>query len=140
VIGLNLNYFTADYVPINSSVTPFPAAMGYLSSGECRPLYNGNISSIAGNNRALNNAANVGSPLMFYNYKYDQLNRIVAMDAYKKTSPSSNSWSDLTAINFFKERSTYDANGNIPKYFRNGHKASNLMDSLTYTYNGDMNL
>jgi len=139
VLGLNLNYYTADYIPINSGVTPFPAAMGNLTSGEYRPLYNGNISSIAQNNRALNNAANVGSPLMFYNYKYDQLNRLVAMDAYKKTSLTSNDWAGLSVMAYFKERIAYDANGNILKYLRNGHKATNLMDSLTYSYSSGTN-
>src|SRR6478735_279356 len=133
-VSFNLNYYNGDYIAINSGVNPFPAAMGYLSSGEYRPLYNGNINSMAVNNRALNNAANVGSPLMFYNYKYDQLNRLVAMDAYKKSSLSANDWSGLTVMNFFKERVSYDANGNILKYLRNGHKAANTMDSLTYTY------
>jgi RHS repeat-associated protein len=103
------------------------------------PLYNGNISSIAQNNRALNNAANVGSPLLFYNYKYDQLNRLVAMDAYKKTSLSANDWAGLTVMPYFKERIAYDTNGNILKYLRNGHKAANLMDSLTYWYNSGTN-
>jgi hypothetical protein len=36
-------------------------------TGEYRPLYNGNISSIAENYRALNNAANVGGGAVWSN-------------------------------------------------------------------------
>ena len=61
------------------------------------------------------------------------------MDAYKKTSLSSNDWAGLSVMTYFKERIAYDANGNILKYLRNGHKATSVMDSLTYGYNNGTN-
>ncbi|HOZ68407.1 MAG TPA: hypothetical protein PK328_03555 [Chitinophagaceae bacterium] len=44
-----------------------------------------------------------------------------------------------TASDNYKERITYDANGNIQTYLRNGEKASNsqLMNNLRYQYEWD---
>ena len=74
VLGLTLHYFTGDYSAIDESVTPFPGYSAYLNA-DYRPLYNGNISSMATNFGKFN------KPLL-YNYKYDQLNRLTRMDAY----------------------------------------------------------
>jgi hypothetical protein len=80
-----------------------------------------------------------GSPLIFYNYMYDQLNRLVQQDAYNGFNTGTNSW--VAANNMgsmgerLKERIAYDANGNIMNYLRkslNGGTAD--MDSLTYKY------
>jgi len=49
--------------------------VGYMPSADYKPLYNGNISSMAVNIGQLN------APLL-YNYQYDQLNRIISMDAF----------------------------------------------------------
>ena len=67
-------------------------------------------------------AVNIGkfnNPVL-YNYTYDQLNRITTMDDFKGLD-TSNSWSGLTAMQDYKERVSYDANGNILKYLRNGY-------------------
>jgi RHS repeat-associated protein len=126
-IGFNLNYYAGDYSSI-SGANPFPGTSAFLA-GNYRPLYNGNISSMAVNIGKFNNP-------VLYNYTYDQLNRITAMDAFKGLD-TSNSWSGLTAMQDYKERVSYDANGNILRYLRNGYGSKLLMDSLTYKYNRD---
>ncbi|HEY8898342.1 MAG TPA: DUF6443 domain-containing protein [Niastella sp.] len=123
-----LNYFDGDYKAI-SGATPWSGATAL--GGNYRPLYNGNISSMAVNIEALNN------PLL-YNYQYDQLNRLVSMDAWKKNS----SWSSLTPTNDFQERVSYDPNGNILSYKRNGTTAGSKpldMDKLAYNYKAGTN-
>jgi RHS repeat-associated protein len=119
-----LSYFKGDYKAISGASSQDPDV-----KNEYRPLYNGNISSMAVNIDALHN------PLL-YNYQYDQLNRLVAMDAWKKNS---NDWSDITKLTTgdFQERVSYDANGNILTYHRNGNTAGGKqpeMDKLAYSY------
>ncbi|WP_207513814.1 EndoU domain-containing protein [Longitalea luteola] len=123
-----LNYYNGDFKAI-SGATPADAALTtrLISEQAYRPLYNGNISSMAVNIEKL------GNPQL-YNYQYDQLNRIVAMDAWKMTG---NTWGDLTHQGDFQERVSYDANGNILSYKRNGNTAGGKpldMDKLTYSY------
>jgi hypothetical protein len=120
---LALNYFNGDYKAISGATTWSGAALG----GDYRPLYNGNISSMAVNIGALNN------PLL-YNYQYDQLNRLVAMDAWKRNNDS---WGSLTHTTDFQERVSYDPNGNILSYIRHGNTAGGKqlqMDRLAYHY------
>jgi RHS repeat-associated protein len=123
-----LNYFKGDYKAI-SGAAALDSAVDSALDGEYRPLFNGNISSMAVNVGALNN------PLL-YNYQYDQLNRLVAMDAWGKTG---NNWSDIGKLpnGDFQERVRYDANGNILSYKRNGNTAGGKqldMDKLAYSY------
>ncbi len=98
-----------------------------------KPLYNGNISAMAVNVGQFHNP-------MLYNYQYDQLNRIVQMDAMTGLDTTNNTWNALTALDDYQERVAYDANGNILRYKRNGTTANSNqigMDSLTYHYNYD---
>ena len=74
---------------------------------------------------------------IFYNYTYDQLSRLTAMDAWNGYSLTNNNWNGMTLLQDYKERVTYDANGNILKYLRNGISSNLTMDSLTYNYNRD---
>ncbi|MCW3094074.1 MAG: hypothetical protein JWP81_5143 [Ferruginibacter sp.] len=132
-LGFNLNYFAGDYLPINISVNPFPGASAYLPGTENRPLYNGNINSMAVN-ISFPNATAFQVPQL-YNYKYDQLNRITGMDVYRGFNETSNTWSAMALTNDYKERVVYDANGNILKYLRNGTPSPFIvMDSLSYNY------
>lgn len=71
----NLKYYTGDYSPVNSSRNPFPAGLNHGHT-ENRPLYNGNIASMAVNIGQFNQP-------QLYNYQYDQLNRIVKMDVFR---------------------------------------------------------
>ncbi len=108
VFSYSLNYYAGDYSAINKNVTPFPGSSAYLNNNY-RPLYNGNISSMAVNIGTFNN------PLL-YNYGYDHLNRLSSMDVFTGLNQSTNDWSALRPTNDYKERITYDANGNINTY------------------------
>jgi hypothetical protein len=128
--GFQLNYFTGDYKPVNTSRNPFPGHSGYIGAAY-RPLYNGNISSMGVNIGKLNQP-------QLYNYEYDQLNRLVSMQAYRGFS--GNSWSGITATTDHQEQITYDGNGNITSYLRNGNTSAGkplAMDNLGYAYNKD---
>ncbi len=78
-----------------------------------------------------------------YAYQYDQLNRIVSMDAFKGFDNNSNAWATTAeATKNYKERISYDANGNILSYLRNGTTAGGAMqqmDSMIYQYPKDAN-
>jgi len=128
-VSFSLNYFGTDYTAINGAVLPFPGYSAYLNTSY-RPLYNGNISSSTVNIGAFN------QPL-FYNYTYDQLNRLTAMDAYNGLNQTANSWSAMTLMQDYRERVTYDEDGNILRYLRNGYGSNLTMDSLTYNYKRD---
>jgi YD repeat-containing protein len=133
-IGFNLNYFTGDYSSINGAI-PFPSHHGQLPSTTLyKPLFNGNISSMAVNIKALN------APKL-YMYKYDQLNRLTGMDTWTGLDTTLNDWSNGFAVsNQYRERIKYDANGNILKYNRWTDQTWNgPMDSLTYIYYANTN-
>jgi RHS repeat-associated protein len=71
-----------------------------------------------------------------YKYNYDQLNRIVSMQAYKGLNEASNTWAPIS-INDYSEATTYDPNGNILSYNRNGAPSANMpekMDEMSYDY------
>jgi len=119
VFGFSLNYFSNDYNPIDGT-NPFVAI------AVANDLFNGNINAMAVNIPKLGDAK-------VYGYKYDQLNRLVAMDAYNGLNNATNVFTPVT-INDYKERISYDANGNIKTYLRNGNAARLSMDDLTYTY------
>lgn len=137
-VSMSLDYFQGDYKPI-SSVTS-----NIYSKISPRNLYNGNIVSMYVDNRALVNTTQTQTAGMYYSYKYDQLNRMVGMDAYKPSAavpiPAP---TQFAAVNDFKETVSYDANGNIKTYFRNGNNATSAtvsnMDNMTYTYKAGKN-
>ena len=129
--GYTLYYYDGDYAPINFSIRqPFAEYKAYMQSlypGQYRQLFNGNISATA-----------TSIPTRFlsqlYHYRYDQLNRLADMDVYLGLTPENN-WSTLEHTETFKERYSYDGNGNIKTVLRHGHLSANpLMDSLTYMY------
>ncbi|WP_207516079.1 RHS repeat domain-containing protein [Longitalea luteola] len=134
--GLTLNYFGNDYTALNGN--PFPGYSGYLPANEFKPLYNGNISSSSIYQRKfeLVDNNNPGGPLIFYNYRYDQLNRLTAQDAYNGFSAATNGWQGMQSMGEkLKERIAYDANGNILKYLRKSFYGTTAqMDSLNYRY------
>jgi len=70
--------------------------------------------------------------LKVYNYHYDQLNRLVAMDAFNGLNPTAGTFTPLK-LDDYKERINYDANGNILTYSRNMNNAAS-MDKLKYNY------
>ena len=82
-----------------------------------------------------------------YNYRYDQLNRLVSMDAWKGYDAVNGHWEGLQKTEDFKERISYDGNGNILSYLRNGLFSPPTggaggglgMDDMQYGYNKDAN-
>lgn len=134
--GFALHYYqneTAgrrDYKPIAAGYLPF--ANGAISSAPNVELFNGNIAGMSVNISILN------TPMLTH-YRYDQLNRIVKTYTYKGLT-TSNGW-DREAIDQYRENISYDANGNILRYERNGNQeGTNLvMDNLTYQYPKDAN-
>lgn len=153
--GFSLNYYQAtvggntvkDYKNINQSEQPFAGGMFSLTNTDggtiAKPLFNGNIASM------FVNIPKLGNPNL-YGYEYDQLNRLVSMDAFGGFNNTTNGWTNATptATANYKERITYDANGNIRSYLRNGSTLPPsggggggllAMDNLTYGYNKDGN-
>jgi hypothetical protein len=130
-IGLTLNYFAGDYATIGGNL-PFPGYSGHLPAGMYRPLYNGNISSMSVYQKKFEGSGG----LIFYNYRYDQLNRLTGQDALTGYRPGNNDWYNMAPMGErLKERIAYDANGNILKYLRNSIDATaTAMDSLSYQY------
>jgi RHS repeat-associated protein len=124
--NFSLHYFKNDYTPISNSAPNFANVLTPLGSN-ASSLYNGNIAAMAVN------IPKLGTPFV-YNYKYDQLNRLVSMDAYSGLSNSGFTPVRLDDYDYYQERINYDPNGNILTYFRNGTKAGGIMDDLTYQY------
>jgi hypothetical protein len=127
--GFALHYYgSRDYHPVGAGITPFAEAE--VAGSGFRHLFNGNIGAMSVNIPSL------GEPLL-YGYSYDVLNRLTGMDALHNLDATSNAWTP-SSLNDFKERVSYDANGNILSYLRNGSETftgkSNDMDNLTYTY------
>ncbi|MBS1744066.1 MAG: hypothetical protein JST81_13620, partial [Bacteroidetes bacterium] len=133
--GFSLNYFSGDYIQINTTLAAAGAVSNNLPNTTDNvhtgsDLFNGNIRAM------LVNIPKLGAAQL-YGYRYDQLNRIVAMNSYAGVSTSSNTIiNPATASQDYNERISYDANGNILGYLRNGAAAVNglAMDSLTYKY------
>lgn len=73
-----------------------------------------------------------------YGFRYDQLNRLKAMNAYEWLNNSTNSFSAIT-LDDYMERLTYDANGNILSYIRNGFGSGIAMNDYGYTYEAGSN-
>ncbi|MEO8405734.1 MAG: RHS repeat-associated core domain-containing protein, partial [Chitinophagaceae bacterium] len=134
VYGFSLNYYDAtDYKAIKGGEYPFaavpfgqtPLADGVVTGSS---LFNGNIASMMVNMPKLGAAR-------LYGYRYDQLNRIRAMNSYIGLNNTTNILTPSGSEDY-NERVTYDANGNIRTYLRNGANAVHGydMDELTYQY------
>jgi RHS repeat-associated protein len=127
VFNYTLHYYPGDYIPISGATTGSGILEALGSQGA--PLYNGNIAAMAVNIGGLD------SPKV-YSYHYDQLNRLSAMDAYGGLNTATNTFSPIQ-LDDYKERITYDPNGNILTYLRHGNPGGGqpvAMDSLTYSY------
>jgi RHS repeat-associated protein len=140
--GVGLYYYTNDYSPVYGMVhAPDPTS---IMDTAFRSLYNGNIASmsvyIPKIPYPINTFDGVIEPVMMYSYKYDQLNRIKRMDAYCGFNNPGSGWSNSlmnNKLNDYRERISYDANGNILGYLRNGTTQGGklaAMDSLNYKY------
>jgi RHS repeat-associated protein len=86
-------------------------------------------------------AATTNALPLFYNYRYDQLSRIVSMEAYKGMDAATNTWNAIS-IGDYAEAISYDPNGNILTYSRKGAPEIGKpadMDMLTYNYDASKN-
>ncbi len=124
VYGFSLHYYSKDYRAIGYAA-PSTGVLDALTTNAAS-LFNGNIAAMAVN------IPKIGNPLV-YNYHYDQLNRIFAMDAYQGLNDQNGTFTPVS-LSAYQERVSYDPNGNILKYNRHGDAARISMDSLTYTY------
>lgn len=143
VYGFSLNYFNGDYAPISSSVAntfvsvPNNLAQTTLNDSNTPDGVNTGLDLFNGNIRAMMvNIPKVGNANL-YAYRYDQLNRLLAMNTYYGFDNATNSFTSVPmATNDYKERIYYDANGNISTYLRNGAAGVSgiAMDNLFYQY------
>lgn len=119
--GLVLDYYVDDYKSISGRPVKHTPTI-------TKSLYNGNIAQ----------QTTAIQPFMTLNkqYVYDQLNRIKRAE-YNNVNVASNT---LTPINDYKNKYTYDMDGNILKLTRMGNaigtSAPVMMDTFNYTYYG----
>ncbi|MRG44747.1 hypothetical protein GFS24_06460 [Chitinophaga sp. SYP-B3965] len=128
-MAYSLNYFDEDYSAIS---TPSPFSLKYAPGApyDGNQLFNGNIAGTTLALSKLGEGATVG-----YTYAYDQLNRLKHM----RQQDVSGSWTPRPNPDAspFMENVTYDGNGNILTYERNGSGFNGKplgMDNLSYTY------
>ncbi len=118
------------------------------------PLFNGNIASMMVSipRLGITEPGSSGIGTILYGYRYDQLNRLVGMNAYKNNASNTVPGTfSAEVMEDYKERISYDPNGNILSYLRNGTAAAPpapapgtpvgqqetwgvAMDQLTYKY------
>ncbi|SHN29634.1 RHS repeat-associated core domain-containing protein [Chitinophaga sp. CF418] len=129
----SLEYFAGDYKEISDQAKAFPLTWTVGVPTEAgRDLFNGNISRSTLALKRVAEQTPVG-----YSYRYDQLNRLKGMRQHSLTVGATD-WSATTAGDQFKEAITYDGNGNILSYLRNGSSGRGLtMDQLSYVYSRD---
>ncbi|MBU0488930.1 MAG: hypothetical protein KKD31_13360 [Bacteroidetes bacterium] len=135
-MGFSLGYFNDDYESIKSVDTTLNFFACSFASP--KPLYNGNISSMATAFRSGIDTAGFWQP-MLYHYRYDQLNRLREATAYTSTDEddgviAKNSWYNKSTNGAYNTTYTYDDNGNILTLNRHGKTGLINMDSLTYQY------
>ncbi len=136
-LGYSISYFNGEYKPIApGSLLAFAESIP-ASNGTGKNLFNGNI-------RATTlQIAQLGSAKT-YSYSYDQLNRIVKMRKHETSysdggSTGGPTLSIGTPTSEYQEDITYDPNGNILSYLRNGTAAQPAMDNLNYNYIANKN-
>ncbi|MDQ6755393.1 MAG: hypothetical protein M3004_00505 [Bacteroidota bacterium] len=134
VYGFTLGYFNNDFTPIGGTGASLGTtySSGTPNSGNTgSALYNGNIS----NTTLALNKFDTGK-MVGYTYAYDQLNRLMKMNRH--TPAAGTTWDNTSIIEAYKEQISYDANGNILGYLRNGANQTGkplAMDSFNYHYN-----
>jgi RHS repeat-associated protein len=130
---------TLDYTAIKSATAPAMAMTYNHTAHEYsgQNLFNGNISTSTLSIGQFNGGAPVG-----YGYHYDQLNRLKTYIQHPGISGAG--WDGTSRSENYKEIATYDGNGNILTYRRNGTLATTpataqTIDELRYNYNRDAN-
>lgn len=132
VYGYSLEYFKGDYKAVDADKTP---GLKWLNGGVGEigaDLFDGSIARSTMALGGLNNT--VG-----YSYRYNQLSWLKSSRQHSLAEGAVD-WSAATAGQKYLEDITYDANGNILSYLRNGSGVSPkalAMDNLTYKYARD---
>ena len=129
-----LQYYQGDYTPILSGTTttdPISAASfgSWYNKGHGNGMYNGNIAAM---NTYIAHFDQNNHQSHIFEYKYDQLNRIVNNKGYM-FDRQNNSYD----LSHYAENYTYDANGNITSLLRKGAGNFNntiTIDNLSYHY------
>ena len=142
----SLGYYKGDYKPIGGTAFKafgmqfepkvIPAGTKTANNYIGQDLYNGNISNTT---VAISKLLKNGKPdPVGYTYRYDQLNRLKEMRQHPLSS-TTGTWDVTTnpAPDAYKESITYDGNGNIKTFLRNGKEGALEMDKLAYEYNKD---
>ncbi len=135
--GYILSYHQQDYQPIGAGVQMEPAVNTPAPHfGHAANLWNGNIRSMI---TAIRPFMDNGQP-QAYEYRYDQLNRLVEAQAHNTGyDPLLNAWNLKSATKWYFNQLKYDANGNILRQIRNGNPNASpekavAMDDLSYFY------
>ncbi|PWV56693.1 RHS repeat-associated core domain-containing protein [Chitinophaga sp. S165] len=134
----SLDYYNGDYKSIGGT-DAISFRLSWLAGQKTEvgsDLFNGNISRTTIALKNVNEPSPVG-----YSYRYDQLNRLKAMRQHP-INIAAFTWRAGTAQKAFMEDVTYDGNGNILTYGRNGSKTTTNstvrdMDDLSYVYSRD---
>lgn len=153
--GFALGYYANDYTPIEN-ITPFANTANVQAQNlndepttqngnNHSSLYNGNISHMV---VAISDANEAPMDVLANNYRYDQLQRIKAMDVYHDGNVMLSN--DFAAAGLYRAaggesayqtRYSFDKNGNLASLKRNGSgKDQNgntialAMDEFTYNY------
>ncbi|HWJ25648.1 MAG TPA: RHS repeat-associated core domain-containing protein, partial [Flavisolibacter sp.] len=135
-IGFSLGYYNGDYTPIGGGSAN---ALGLKYTGTDQKqsgasLFNGNITHATYAIQGID-----GGNTAAYSYRYDQLNRLIGMNRHQ-IGTGRTTLNNSSIIEAYKEKITYDGNGNILTYLRNGANSGSLpleMDDLNYGYNKD---
>lgn len=118
-------YGAREYYSINS-VKPF----AFIEGAGFKPLFNGNIAASS------QHVPSVGESFLTL-HSYDVLDRITGSQVVRGLNSTNNTWTPVV-LQDFKEKISYDEDGNILTYARNGNNtfaAKPLsMDQLTYNY------
>ncbi|GAA0876131.1 hypothetical protein GCM10009118_25410 [Wandonia haliotis] len=124
VVGFSLGYFDRDYDPIGG----IPAEATYMGTnfGNGAPdLFNGNIRHMV--------TAIEGMEVQGYAYRYDQLQRLIKVNTYRKEGPDFD-WNHSYATEDYGSHYKYDRNGNLLSLERNGFGSEVDMDRFSYGY------
>ncbi|NHN27985.1 hypothetical protein FIA58_020085 [Flavobacterium jejuense] len=135
--GFALNYYNGDYKSRFNTTTPFKLSKENSLEGN-RDLYNGNIKEMVTSLIDENQSA---LSTQFNYYKYDQLNRIKAMDS-KSIVVDANGNIAGTPTNSYASSYSYYKNGNlkslkrqVPHVSADGDVTLKDMDDFSYKYN-----
>ncbi len=129
IVAYTIGYFDGDYTAIGSSTMEASYSLTPLDA-QTTDLYNGNIRNVVTSIYGMA-IETVGST-----YKYDQLNRLTEMTAFKNPN-GINDWAGILSTTDYYNSYSYDRNGNIESLKRHGIGAA--FDKMEYQYTASTN-